>query len=633
MSEQTAGATKPTLEKSSSLRGLAQRYCSADPRSLGVFRIALGILLFLDAARRYPDIESHYANTGWLPNHFMLFRPMSTHLFSLYLTCSTPGQVKVLLALQLLVDLLLLVGFRTRLMHVLAAVLLASLNSRNVMLENGGWVVLTLLTVWSMFLPLGRRFSVDALLRSLRERRQTTLSELNAPLARDTKPVVSLAVLALLLQWIAIYAFNALQKSGAPWRDGTAVYYALHQHGMLTWFGSWLGNSLSLGAIRALSFGALGTEAAVAALLIFPVKTQVTRMLAWLLVCLLHLSIASVLHLGTFSWAMIILFFALIPGQAWAMLGARLRARRPERVLVVPSASPLALSVCRVVKRFDLLERISFRRDEADDSARFAVLDLSSQRRLRGLNALSSLARALPLGRVTLAWLRLPGISRLAKKAIRRAERQPEQAASYLELDESTREHQSEPLPASPARSFFSRLWSRMGEAAIIVLLLCCASQVLLENQVVPVWLKPSKRPNWMTAVIVYPRLFQGWSMFAPAPPLDDVAVVVDGRTKDGRHLDPLTGVAPSFDVSARAQHSRNCEWYYFDRHLNEDRFKAYLGGVRDFLKNHHEITGRPQDQLVAFDVWSVSEAIALPGAAKAAPVKTKVLSYGFVRD
>jgi hypothetical protein len=121
--------------------------------------------------------------------------------------------------------------------------------------------------------------------------------------------------------------------------------------------------------------------------------------------------------------------------------------------------------------------------------------------------------------------------------------------------------------------------------------------------------------------------------MFAPAPPLDDVAVVVDGRTKDGRHLDPLTGAAPSFDVSARALHSRNCEWYYFDRHLNEDRFKAYLGGVRDFLKNHHEITGRPQDQLVAFDVWSVSEAITLPGVAKAAPVKTKVISYGFVRD
>jgi Vitamin K-dependent gamma-carboxylase len=633
MSQQTAGEeAKPTREKSTSLGQLALRYSSADPRSLGLFRIALGLLLFLDAARRYPDIESHYANTGWLPNHFMLFRPMSTHLFSLYLTCSTPGQVKVLLALQLFIDLLLLIGFRTRLMHLIAAVLLVSLNSRNVMLENGGWVVLTLLTVWSMFLPLGRRFSVDALLRSLREQRQTTLSELNAPLARETKPVLSFAVLAPVLQWIAIYAFNVIQKNGAPWRDGTAVYYALHQHGMLTWLGSWLGNSLSLGAIRVLTFGALGIEATVALLLISPVKTQVTRMLAWLLVCALHLSIASVLHLGTFSWAMVILFIALIPHEAWATFGASLRARRPERVLIVPNEGPLALSVCRVVKRFDLLDRISFRSDEADD-ARFVVLDPSSQRRSRGLKAVSSLARALPLGRVTVAWLWLPLLSGQAKKAIRRAERKPEQAASYLELTAQVPEDQAQSTQASPARQFFSGLGSLVGEAAVIVLFLCCVSQMLLENQAVPGWLKPSKRPDWMTAVIVYPRLFQGWSMFAPAPPLDDVAVVVDGRTKDGRHLDPLTGAAPSFDVSARALHSRNCEWYYFDRHLNEDRFKAYLGGVRDFLKNHHEITGRPQDQLVAFDVWSVSEAITLPGVAKAAPVKTKVISYGFVRD
>jgi hypothetical protein len=164
-------------------------------------------------------------------------------------------------------------------------------------------------------------------------------------------------------------------------------------------------------------------------------------------------------------------------------------------------------------------------------------------------------------------------------------------------------------------------------------LLVCCGSQLLMENQAVPAWLKPNKRPAWMSAVVIYPRLFQGWSMFAPAPPLDDVAVVVDGRTKDGRHFDPLTGREPSFDVAARAAHARNCEWYYFERHLNEDRFKIYLNGVRDFLKNHHELTGKPEDALVAFDVWSVSEAIALPGAPKATPTKSKILSYGFVRN
>jgi hypothetical protein len=631
MSGQTEAHVAPARALPSRWGDTARRYASADPRSLGLFRIALGLLLFLDAARRYPDIESHYANTGWLPNHFMLFRPMSDYLFSLYLACSTPGQVKVLLAIQLLVDVLLIIGFRTRFMHVLAAVLLASLNSRNVMLENGGWVVLTLLTVWSMFLPLGRRFSVDAFLRSLREQPQATLAELDSPLERDTRPVLSLAVFALVFQWIAIYAFNVLQKNGAPWRNGTAVYYALHQHGMLTWLGARLGNSLPLSAIRVLTFGALSIEAAVVVLLIFPIKTEIARMFAWLLVCVLHLSIACVLHLGTFSWSMVIPFIALIPREVWEALSPRLRARRPARVLLVPSESALALAVCRVVKRFDVLDRIQFQIDDANHGGRFAALGPGLPHRTRGLNALRSLAEALPLGRLTVSWLRLPGISGLVKRAIRRAERKPEHAAAYLELNRTPADTPPSARPA-PAKAFFAELWSRLGDAALVVLLLCCVSQMLLENQVVPSALK-LKRPNWVTAIIVYPRLFQGWSMFAPAPPLDDVAVVVDGRTKDGRHLDPLTGRVPSFDVSTRARSSRNCEWYYFERHLNEDRFKPYLGGVRDFLKNHHEITKVPQDQLVAFDVWSVSEAITLPGAPKAAPVKTKIFSYGFVRD
>ena len=608
-----------------------KRFISADPRSLGLFRIALGILLFADAARRYPDIESHYANTGWLPNHFMLFRPMSDYLFSLYLTCSTPGQVKVLLALQLLVDALLIVGFRTRIMQVLAVLLLTSLNSRNVMLENGGWVVLTLLSVWSLFLPLGRRFSVDALLASLRRQRQATLSELNEPLLRDQTPVASLAVFALVLQWVAIYAFNVIQKNGAPWRDGSAVYYALHQHSMLTALGVWAGRGLSLGMIHVLTYGALVLEAAIAALLIIPIKTHVTRMLAWLLVCVLHLSILSVLHLGTFSWSMIVMFFALIPREAWEAGRARLSARRPERVLLVDGASRLALAVCRVVKCFDLLDRIKFQQTDEEEKARFVVIDPSSGRRARSLNGLSSLAEALPVGRRTVAFLRLPGLARLVKRAVRRAERKPEHYADYLELKAPGA--LEDDAQVTPAREFFRGFCARTREAVIAVLLVCCGSQLLMENTAVPPWLKPKRRPAWMTAAVIYPRLFQGWSMFAPAPPLDDVAVVVDGRTKDGRHFDPLTGREPSFQVSVRAEHSRNCEWYYFERHLNEERFKVYLGGVRDFLKNHHEITGRPQDELVAFDVWSVSEAIVLPGAPQPPPVKSKVLSYGFVRD
>ena len=56
-----------------------------------------------------------------------------------------------------------------------------SLHSRVTLLENGGDWMLGELTLWTAFLPLGKRFSVDAVRASLRARRETTAAELGGP--------------------------------------------------------------------------------------------------------------------------------------------------------------------------------------------------------------------------------------------------------------------------------------------------------------------------------------------------------------------------------------------------------------------------------------------------------------------
>src|SRR6187399_1125906 len=115
-----------------------ETYATVDPRSLGVFRILFAIVLFHDVARRWPDLADHYSNAGWLTNHFVLFRPMSNYMFSLYLAFSTPTEVHVLAALHLLVNFLLMIGWRTRLMQFLALLLIVSLNSRIFTRVTGG---------------------------------------------------------------------------------------------------------------------------------------------------------------------------------------------------------------------------------------------------------------------------------------------------------------------------------------------------------------------------------------------------------------------------------------------------------------------------------------------------------------
>jgi hypothetical protein len=168
-------------------------------------------------------------------------------------------------------------------------------------------------------------------------------------------------------------------------------------------------------------------------------------------------------------------------------------------------------------------------------------------------------------------------------------------------------------------------------EAAVVLVLLACGTQVLIENQAVPRALKPHGRPELFAAIIAYPRIFQGWSMFAPAPPQSDGRLVIDGRTKDGRHLDPLTGSAPVFEVHPSGSPRSNLIWGYFHLRIAEDRFRAYWNGVRDFVMGHHKLTQRPEDELVSFDAYYVSQAFAAPGQKQAPPEKRKLFSNSFM--
>lgn len=617
-------------------RWLLRAYATADPRSLGLFRIALGALLFEDVARRLPDLDAHYTNAGWLKNHFALYRPMSDHLFSLYLAFSTPQEVRVLIAVHLLVCVLLIIGWRTRVMQVLSAVLITSLNSRNIMLENGGWVVLNLLAVWSMFLPLDRRFSVDALRRSWKARREGTVEALNDRTPRlDTTPVVSLAVTALILQWGVIYYFNVVQKTGRPWHDGTAVYYFFQQDRMLTPFGVWVRSIMPLWGFKLMTWSALAIESSIAILILIPLATRYTRMIAWLLACSLHLAIDSVVQLGPFSYAMVAMFFVLIPREAWEVLERRVRRERQPRQLYFDPEDGYSISVCRWVKRFDPLALVRFVPvGEGSQGAPqpLAVADESGDKQWTGSRALCHLFDALPLRGIGW-WARLPGVRGVVDRGIERSVARRGTLATFFQVDDLPGTSSAPPGGSSRARRLLSRVARASGTVLVALLMVATGSQVLIQNVAVPRWLKPKHRPGWMTSMVIYPRLFQGWSMFAPRPPDWDGRMVVDGRTVDGRKLDPLTGKPPSFDVQPKGAFRMDQLWGEFHRRIGDAQFSAYLGGVRDFLLHHYRLTGHPENRLVAFDVYYVSQKIPPPGQPRPPVQIRKLISYGVVRD
>ncbi|RYZ08911.1 MAG: hypothetical protein EOO73_06350 [Myxococcales bacterium] len=614
---------------------IVRLYGSADPRSLGLMRVALGALLFCDVALKLPEVPAHYSNTGWLSNHFALFKPMSDHLFSVYLAFGSPNEVRLLMGAHLLVCLLLLVGYRTKLMQLLALLLTTSLNSRNVLIENGGSVVLNLLLVWTAFLPLGVRFSVDALRASLRARKETSVAALNdrTDPPRWREPIVSLAVTALLLQWAAIYGFNAVQKSGAPWRDGTAVHYFLQQDRLVTWLGAWLRGSLPLGAVKVLTFTTLAIEAAVPLLLLSPWRAHVTRLVAFALVVVLHLSIDSVLQLGSFSWAMLVVFCAFLPTQAWDWLKRYFAARRVPCVVHVDLKSGWALALARTVKRLDLLGFVTFRaRDEESPkkAEKSLCVSVNGTKSVAGWDALLAIADALWFGRRPLRLL-APLVRRRVARRLTQLATAPDELDRDFGVSHLPEQGDARADEPSPALLWRSRLFASVREAGLAALLVVCGSQLLIENPAVPPAWKPLWRPRAFEAVIAYPRIFQGWSMFAPSPPMSDGRLVIDGRTKDGRKLDPLTGGEPVFVLQPPGAPRSNLIWGYFHTRIAEERFRAYWGGVRDFLLKHHELTGRPEDELASFEAIYVSQAFAPPGQARPAPERRTLFSSSYV--
>ena len=188
----------------------------ADLRSLAIFRISLGLLLLTDLIQRAADLTAHYTDAGVLPRAALFGSPASNpwHL-SLHVISGTWPVQAVLFLLAGLFAGLLLVGYRTRRTTFVSWVFLISLHSRNPLLLYGGDALLRLLLFWSLFVPLGARYSLDSLL--------------NTSSDRLPKRVVSMGTVALLAQVVVLYEFTAVLKSGVEWhQESSAVYYALN---------------------------------------------------------------------------------------------------------------------------------------------------------------------------------------------------------------------------------------------------------------------------------------------------------------------------------------------------------------------------------------------------------------------
>jgi predicted DCC family thiol-disulfide oxidoreductase YuxK len=644
---------------------IEDRYLAVDLRWLGAFRIVFGCLLIADLIRRWTVLRDFYSNDGILPNHFSIFRPLGRDLFSLYHAFSTPKQVHFAFALTLLVFLTYTLGYRTRLFQLLSLLCITSLNARNILVENGGTIVVNLLAFWTIFLPLGKRLSLDALIDSLRRDVETTPADLNrraapvddsestsiATFAGPNK-VYALAIFAMLLQWSIIYFFNCASKlPGRGWENGSALHWFLHQDRIVTFFGVFVREHAPFWLLRVFTYGTLGVEAILSCILLIPFAQLWLRRVALLLALGLHGGIAATSRLGPFSYAMSVFFLIPLAAADWRLLLRALAYKGTRRTVIFDDDCGVCFYICRVLKRLDLLGQLEFvgnhereriPRDLTPEllDQTLVVLDARGRRFVRE-RAVSEVLYALPLGVLLGFWLRIPGLSALARWGYDAFSKNRAQISARMGLGacgvatraagdvrlvsvQATHDHWFSSLNRHPL------LLTR--EVLVVLALIMIINQTIADNALTRRYKVAQPAP--LMFVMDTLRLFQGWRMFAPEPPYDDGHLVVDGRTEDDRAVDPFTGEKPDFDPYTPVGWGQNQFWCDYHLKMYFAGYAAYRPFMIEWLKAWHLRTGKPRDRLVAFDVWWVNDKSPPPGQLRGEPQPpAKIASFGEVKD
>lgn len=305
-----------------------------------VLRIGYGLLYLVFLLREFPHRDEIWGpGSPWTP---ALARELfaQTGWFSFLTLDDGTVYFECCYALALAVSLLFLLGWRTRAVSVLFALVVTSFHGRDIYMTDGGDNLIVLMAVYLPFTACGRRWSLDA----GRVRARPALPPGTPPPtgrdgaarlpARQQAAVVRRQLSTLLhncgmfviaAQVCVLYGAASLYKvQGNLWRDGTALHYVVN----LDLFQPW----------PELSHLADQHPIVLAAVAYLTVLVQIalpfalfSRLKYVVLVLLLgmHLSIAVLLGLPVFSGAMIVADAVFLPDRLLLRLAGAARGRPP----------------------------------------------------------------------------------------------------------------------------------------------------------------------------------------------------------------------------------------------------------------------------------------------------------------
>lgn len=294
-----------------------------------VLRIGYGFLYFAFLLREFPHRNEIWGpGSPWTP---ALARQLfdQTGWASILTLSDSRAYFEVCYTAALVISALFMLGWRTRAVSVLFAVVVTSFHARAIYMTDGGDTLILLMVLYLVVTACGRRWSLDARRTRLRA---STGKAVRLPLdqasgelrrhLRDARLTVitvlhNCGMLVIAAQVCFLYGSAGLYKvQGAAWDNGTALHYALN----LDVFQPWPG--LSAVADEHDVLLAIACYLTVLLQVAFPfvlfgrLKYPVLAMLLGM-----HVGIAVFLGLPLFSGAMIVADAAFLPDRFYRALG------------------------------------------------------------------------------------------------------------------------------------------------------------------------------------------------------------------------------------------------------------------------------------------------------------------------
>lgn len=563
-----------------------------DTRALAVLRIALGGLTIADLSIRATDLLAHYTDFGILPRNVMIEFYTGPWEYSFHHFSGNWIGVGLLFLLHACLGAAFAVGYKTRLTGLLCWVLHISLQNRNPMVLHSGDVLFRMLFFWSLFLPMGERYSVDAALDPKRETPRTRLA--------------NIATFAILLQVFAEYFFAAQHKVGPEWHsEGSAVYYALQVEQFTTRAGLWFRETFRA-FLAPMTLGVWWFELVGPFFLFAPPVLRQVRLITVGLFVGMHLGFSVFLGIGIFPffcWAALIPFF---PTVFWDRIDAWLAGRERAAQIVYDGECLFCEKMAKIVRMMLALRRAKLRnaseepllRKMVEQKSSWIVIDAAGEKHFRW-DAFVTLLAASPWARPLAPLARLWPFRYLGDRAYRFvAGNRPRWARVSAVL-----------LPYAPQDFRLEKFW---GGLAAVCLFTCVAWNVETLNEppsikAVPAGLRPM--------ALIF-RLDQRWNMFS-RPILEDGWLEIPGKLDDGRDFDVYRhrmGAPLMQRPAVLSDNYPNERWQKYLMNLQmraNQNHRLYYGR---YLCRRANLGRKPSDRLKSFEIILMMERITPEG-------------------